>query len=78
MVPPDRMVYPPDASLRTTWNHPICKDCWEKRWAQEFHWSMVNMQFTDYRQCCDCGKGTLGGAIIHDDPTKVRFPAIIE
>jgi hypothetical protein len=59
------------------WTQSICYDCWDKREPNRIpvRIRFSDDEFPDYVEiCCDCGRKTIDGIFIKDDPNKVNFP----
>lgn len=51
------------------WSHPICNECWWEREKREP--IMLRRMYRVREDCCWCGKPTIAGIYLREDPTLV-------
>ena len=54
------------------WRHDICNACWEEK-NKGFNPVRLKAEFRDMESCCYCGRKTMSGIVIRDDPRNTKF-----
>jgi hypothetical protein len=54
----------------TSWTHNICYDCWHKE--HEADDIPVRVRDCEPKQCCYCGRWTMEGIFVRDDPKMMK------
>ena len=53
------------------WTHAICSDCWDKRHPDR---PSPRAGRGEWEACCFCGKGTVSGIYVREDPATTPHP----
>ena len=63
----------PTSRSVASWNQPCCEYDWEKR-----HPNRQPVRVTDSKveKCAWCGRKTVSGIYVREDPHNVKFPAM--
>lgn len=51
------------------WNHAICRPCWD---ARDPYRTPARLKNPEPRICCYCGRSTVDGILVRDDPAWLR------
>lgn len=55
------------------WTQPICNDCWDDKHSDK---PSPRVNQGDEEQCSYCGKVTVSGIYVRDDPATVPYPPL--
>lgn len=61
--------------MSSSWNHPICKTCWD---AQNPGRPAVAVVNSETYSCCFCGQSTAGGIFVRKDPRTLDCNGVHE